>query len=106
MVAPDDENVAVNGQLQEEPSSESIEESATEEDSDADDPNDRFHVRTGVSCVGICRPCFAVHLQLASLVKIACLQLPTQQGTHMPICAQAYHEPGSSPAFEPDCHCY
>lgn len=50
MVAPDEENVVINGQLQEEPSSESIEESATEEDSDADDPNDRFHVRTGVRC--------------------------------------------------------
>ena len=57
MVAPGEENAAVNGQLQEEPSSESIEEPTTEEDSDADDPNDRFHVRTGVGCAA------GVHLQ-------------------------------------------
>ena len=85
MVVPDEGNVMVNGQLQEEPSSESIEESATEEDSDADDPNDRFHVRTGVrrEAAGLLQ---AV-IRFASAASISggeALHLPTQQGIHMP----------------------
>ena len=96
MVAPDEETVAANGQLQEEPSSESIEESATEEDSDADDPNDRFHVRTGVSCVAV------AHLQaviccasVAGMFNKESLVAFTPSARHL----HAHHEPGVSPAL-------
>ena len=102
MVAPNGESVAVNGQLQEEPSSESIEESATEEDSDADDPNDRFHVRTGVGCAAV------GHLQAVTCCASAA-SIPGEESlgacAHSARPSQARLEPGASPALEPDCHC-
>ena len=105
MVAPDEGNGAVKDQLQEEPSSESIEDSATEEDSDADDPNDRFHVRTGVGYAAaghlqavICCASAAGMFRGESLVAFAHSARPSQAR----LCPCLVRT-GVSPAIEPDC---